>query len=141
MVKFRFAAECLHIAVFCKLPFLAAGVAGEVNALALGFALLITVGAFIKHAVKVVCSEGLSDFNLIFLLPTEIIKGELFFDDAVDFVTAHSFDFLGREHIFNLCADLNLAKLKVVIKRVAGKGSVGADNNKRDFKALDTFAQ
>ena len=70
-----------------------------------------------------------------------MVVAEGFGEFRVDLVGAHAFDLFGREQAVNLCADLRLALLQIIVERVAKECALCFYHHYGHFKELHAFAE
>lgn len=96
--EFRFALQGLQLADGGQLVDLAAGVAGQVDAAALGLALCAAVGTFVEDPLQAVGPGGVMDFDALGFLPLEVVKAEGFVQTVAQLLDAEAADlFLSEE--------------------------------------------
>ena len=135
--EFRLPREGPHLAQGVQLIFLAAGMAGEAGALALGLALGEAVGALVEDALQAVRPEGLADLHALIPLPGEVIEGEHPVQQRVQLAHGLFPDLLPGQQTPDCGADGHVPLLQAVVQWVPGKGALGEDAHHRRVQPLE----
>ena len=121
MRKFGLASLRYHLAVFVKQPALATFRAGQYYSLSAHLSFGFTGRTLVEQSFKMVGAEFFRYTYLVLSLPRKAVEIKLAAYKRIYLVGRKGGRLFGREQILHLCAGLDLALLKTVIKWVARK--------------------
>ena len=131
---------CRQSAQLCQSVLRTAIAADQLGALAPGGAFRHAVGAFIEDPVQAVCPVRLIDHHSVFLLPPEIIEAKGLVQLGIQFRHGHGLQiFFGKEAL-HIGTNLHLPLFQLVIKGLAGKGTLGNHRYHRNAQLLQQNA-
>ena len=139
--KFRLSFLCFHKSVFRKCIALAAGIAQYICSTGFHGALRTAVRAFVQHAVQPLGAERFAYFNVVLLLPFEVVEGELLGKYNVYILGRLCPYVLRRKYVAYIRRYVYLAQPQTVIERIPREGAVGAYHHHRHSHEFDALAQ